>query len=353
MTRSSAYLDRCCAAIASTLVADGCGAPPPKSPAAAPASSAAAPAIIADVETPSAAKVEELVGRCSHAVAPKPDCAELKNKAIQVCNEHQANPCMETLIKFQASECDPKITTEMKDETVEYACSLGSWTSCAWLSARLFQSGDEEKRKRALEVAQQACVHGEAEGCVNLSSMVAWWNGRGSPRQEDLATAMAWSNKGCKLGSKSGCKDYALELLQRKQPSDVAEARKLLEELCAKHFEPACVTLAHEEERGAFGAPNVERATSLWRNACACGEMEGCHGIAHIFYDRSDKRSALAIIKHACANYSFEACWSLGKLYLDGTWVQRDRAQARQYFERACRENEWKSCEALKKMDSK
>jgi TPR repeat protein len=72
--------------------------------------------------------------------------------------------------------------------------------------------------------------------------------------------------------------------------------------------------------------------------------------MAHVFFERNDKSSALAITKHACEAGSYDACAALGKLFRDGAWVERDAKQARRYFERACRQNEQESCAALKKM---
>jgi hypothetical protein len=212
--------------------------------------------VVPDSEIPSLAWVEGLVGRCPHPVAPKAECSELKAKAIQVCNEHKANPCMETAIQFETKGCDPKITSDMAEGTMEYACGLGSWASCVWLSSSLFKSGDDVKRQKALEMAQKTCLHGEAEGCVNVASMLAWWYGHGNPRDSDLAQTMDWAKRGCDLGSKRGCNDYALGLIQRNQGSDKADARKLLDTQCTKGFESSCVTLGYEESIGAVVLPN-------------------------------------------------------------------------------------------------
>jgi hypothetical protein len=172
-----AHIVRCPSFIVLTLLAGGCGAPAQQT-------QVANPALTPDVGTPSAAKVADLVGRCPYQVAAKPDCSELKAKAIRVCNEHQANPGMETLIKFQGNGCDRKATAEMKDEAVEYACGLGSWVSCTWLSGRLFQSGNDEKRKRAIDLAQHG-VSARRGARLRQSirhDRVVEWSRRATPR---------------------------------------------------------------------------------------------------------------------------------------------------------------------------
>jgi TPR repeat protein len=175
------------------------------------------------------------------------ECFDLKNKAIQACNERKAHLCMETLIRFQANNCDPQLTTDMMIETMESACGLGSRISWVWLSGRLFQSGDAEKRKRALGIAAQACRQGEADGCANVARMLAWWNGAGKPTAESLSDVLEWGHEGCRLGGLSSCNDYAKGLPQRQQSSDVADAHKLLEDQCSKNSEPSCVRLGREE----------------------------------------------------------------------------------------------------------
>jgi TPR repeat protein len=259
---------------------------------------------------------------------------------------------METLIRFQANKCDPQLTTDMMVETMESACGLGSRISCVWLSSKLFQTGDEEKRKRALEIAAQVCRQGEAEGCANVARMLAWWNGAGKPTPESLSDVLDWGHEGCRLGGLSSCNDYAKGLLQRKQSSDVGDAQKLLEDQCSKKFEPSCVRLGREERLGTFGPPNRERAASLWRRACACGDMDGCLGVAIVYFEQNDAGAALAISKHACETVGYyEACSGLGKIYMQGKLVARDTKQARKYFERACHRNDGASCEALKTID--
>jgi TPR repeat protein len=344
MLAAFASLGRCYATIALSLVAGGCGSPTRQN-------AVASPVTIPDSETPSAARVKDLVGSCPHAVAPTSECSELRSKAIEACNDQWANLCVETLLEFKANQCDPQIFSAT-DATLEYACGIGSWTSCAWLSGRLFKSGDEITRKRAFEMAQRTCRNGEADGCVKVGRMLAWWTRGGEASPEELSRIMEWTNRACELGSLEGCHDYAIGLLRRKQPSDAPAAHKLLEDQCAKDFEPSCVILGREERQGTFGAPNLERATSLWRKTCACGEMEGCLGMTALFFEHNDMRAAFAMAKHACANDSYDACSWLGKIYLQGKWVGRDRAQAHRYFEMACRRADRESCEAVQKIDS-
>jgi TPR repeat protein len=234
---------------------------------------------------------------------------------------------------------------------MEYACGLGSWNACVWFSSSLFKSGVDSNRQKALELAKKTCIHGEAEGCVNVGSMLAWWYGRGKPKDVDLAAAMDWAKRGCDLGSVGGCNAYALGLIQRDQASDRAAARALLESQCAKGFEPSCVTLGHEQSVGTFGPPDPDRASSLWRRSCACGDTDGCINTASILFDRKEKKAAFALVRYACANGNYQACAGLAKTYLEGTVVSRDTAQARKYFEQACRLDDGESCAALKTVE--
>jgi TPR repeat protein len=292
--------------------------------------------------------VEDLVGRCPHLVTPRETCAHLREQAILFCDEQNTNPCMESLIRFEGNHCDPAVGTKKLNQALEYACANGSWTSCAWLSAGLSKSGDQASRERAWHLAKQACDNKNAEGCANAARIIAWWYGKGQPRDEDLALAMALVKQACDLGSSAACNDYALGLVQRHQPGDTDEAKGIFERQCRDGFEPSCVTLGVQEKAGAFGPVNIERARTLWRKACSCGNMDGCGNTAKILLNSGQKDAGLRLMEHACANDHYGTCADLGRIYSEGTLVPRDVSRARSYFKHACELDDWKACEALK-----
>jgi hypothetical protein len=96
MHKSFALAIGCVTIIEMSFGASGCGAPGRQTPEGRAPQLAEPP----DSEAPSLAWIQGLVGQCPHPVDPKPECSELKAKAIRVCNEHQANPCMEAAIQF-------------------------------------------------------------------------------------------------------------------------------------------------------------------------------------------------------------------------------------------------------------
>jgi hypothetical protein len=295
--------------------------------------------------------IEDLVGRCPHILGPKETCVHLKEQAILFCRERKANPCMETVAQFGALKCAPNSGPEMVVEILEYACGLDSWRACTWLATELWKKGDSASLKRSWDLDSKACSHKYAEACGDMARSMAWWNGKGLPQPADLKEALKWAKMACDLGDMKSCNDYAALLIQRNDPSDKADAKALLESQCASDFELSCASLGKAENTGVFGTPNLKRAKDLWRKACACGSPDGCASMAGRLFDDGDTNAAMRLADYACENRHPLSCVGLAKLYSEGRTVGRDMTRARQYFDRACRLNDWDSCEALKTLD--
>ena len=168
------------------------------------------------------------------------------------------------------------------------------------------------------------------------------------PREADIPEALKWGKRACDLGDMTSCNDYAILLIQRNDGSDRGAAKDLLERQCDAGFDASCATLGTKEHDGFFGQTNVNRSRELWRRACACGNMDGCARTANVLFDRGDKAAALILADYACQLDHFWSCTSLGTLYSEGKFVERDDVRARRYFDHACSQNDWRACDALK-----
>jgi len=170
------------------------------------------------------------------------------------------------------------------------------------------------------------CAEGDADACNERGLLESAGEGGAS------AQASAYFDAACEGGSRQGCINRAMGLLAV-EPPELAEAGRLLGEVCRSDFAPRCF---------AYGASRSSALArqALYRAACDGGHAPACNdlGAELIATATGDdaRAEALALMRRGCEGGERQGCSNLGFQILRGAAGAVPADAAWPWLERAC-----------------
>jgi TPR repeat protein len=241
----------------------------------------------------------------------------------RACDAGDAAGCFQAALKL-ASGSGAARSARQAHELFAKACSLGEQQACRrdpaeGCSEKLVRKDDAYANGEGCWFAR-ACATGDAAGCAKecdaghvescytLGQM--YWDGNGVEKSLDLAAAtwkracdgglalgcvhqgyatrphddrvIAVYERGCQLGSPSGCLDAGAQLWNQRKDYGAAVARWRL--ACDGGHPIACENLAALVHRDGVTAPkDLSKAAELFMAACDRGRAESCFELAALF----------------------------------------------------------------------
>lgn len=253
------------------------------------------------------------------------------------------------------------------------ACERGESTACYYY-ARLTDEGlasDSVQARRSADLYAEACGNADpvADACHRLGDAFAY--GLGRPTDSELA--VAYYERGCRLGSGSSCQKASVRYdertaagwtvsgLSRAQRS--ALAREYAERGCAFGSPNSCVTAgwhrgwSSESDLEEVGAAERESLRLLFTSACASGNTAGCNNLGVLFKNGWLKVPAAAdsarhYFQRACTGTGDDArhglgCENLGDMFASGRTGSANPDSARFYYAAGCELQHAGACREL------
>lgn len=188
------------------------------------------------------------------------------------------------------------------------------------------------------ELYSKGCTLGDSEACDGLAYMYQ----RPQPPGKDLDAALKFARLGCAQGGLRACTTEAI-LLRKTDPE---RSNMILTRLCTRsHGMYGCLALAEQEP---------ERAVELDERACTA-QLSNCFYLGKLYYDgkivAKDLEKALGYFETACdADFGAGCNWAgfLRDGHGDGV-VPKDRARAKELYEKACRLGVDQGCKLARK----
>lgn len=194
----------------------------------------------------------------------------------RACTLHEVQGC--SALGRMLTE-DPRVPREdgRARPLLEDACQKEEYAACAAL-AKLIDEGRGGLARdpgAAAKLYQRACDKGkqEAEACQRTAEayMKGLLPGGADPRED----ALAYYEKGCRLGYAAGC--YQQGLLLRELRKDTSRAALVLEQACADlNSAESCNQLGLWLKDGTAGKRDVRLMISLFSKACSMNLMQAC-----------------------------------------------------------------------------
>ncbi|MCE7893481.1 MAG: sel1 repeat family protein [Sorangiineae bacterium PRO1] len=151
----------------------------------------------------------------------------------------------------------------------------------------------------------------------------------------------------CDKGDLASCGyyGYALHYAYFGVAKDVARARALYEQACAKNVQYACSGLGIMYSRGEAGLPkDLDRDFALQDAACKAGEMRGCNNLAVRYEDRGEQEKAVELFERACSGGFAYSCANWGAKLKHGSGAPKNVAKALELFQKSCDAGQSKGC---------
>ena len=230
-------------------------------------------------------------------------------------------------------------------------CDEGGSESCNELGLmhERGRAGLAKDLLRAVEYYRRACDAGSAAACRNTG--LAYEKGRGVA--PDRRKALELYKAGCDLGSSASCLTHATRLMGKAaaNATDIAEAARLLDNVCARKKASACSLLAqmHLSGRGVEVAPT--RAAELYQRACDLGAGSACRELGLRLVGgiglQEDAARGLTLLERGCAAKDATACAEAGRIHHNG---KSDALKAVGFYRLACEGKHGPSCATLASM---
>lgn len=244
-------------------------------------------------------------------------------------------PWLAALTLVACSSAHPPSPSPSAPKSGGDACTGALAEACVERALQLSPAGDPRVVDEALRLFESACEANSARGCAALADAYASGSRRVSGPAPD---AVPPAQKACRLGEAKGCTTltglaFALARPKSGEP-DVPRAVTLYREACAGHDPEACLAMGRfSGDGGLEGLHDPERAAGYFTTACEGGLADGCAALAGATAAgrgvSKDLPAARALATKACEAGSAEGCGTLGVLL-------EDPAAALVAFERGC-----------------
>ncbi len=246
------------------------------------------------------------------------------------------------LLRRAGAIVETKLVPVMQEPFFERSCRDGIAEGCFRQARALWIRNQGNDRDRALDLYDNSCLAGSAEGCAEEGL-------RFFKEIPDRAKdAVAVLRRACDLESGAGCTHLAFlyatgsgKLVAR----DDRRAAPLYARACDLGDAPGCYNAGLMAEEGRGVARDISRAAARYEEACGMGSSTACTNLGFLAEHgrgvRKDPARAAALYKRGCDGTSCQrsnlnGCVNLGRAYRDGIGVEKDAARAAPIFQDAC-----------------
>lgn len=234
-------------------------------------------------------------------------------------------------------------------------------THAARLAGFAFQeglAGLPKNEAAAEEIFEADCNRGGADGCW----MLGYFRVADAPDQQ----VSDFYEQACKLGSAQGCTIYAFALAGLLEGSDksklnVDRAASLFSQACSAGHGDACAGLAVMHKDKIIYQPSESAASGLFAEACGLGSYVGCSEIIDVNATSGGLiiapevavhwRALIDILDSDCDASDAERCFNLGSIYGTGVklssgqyLLREDRVASSKLFLKACELGDMNGC---------
>lgn len=221
-------------------------------------------------------------------------------------------------------------------------CHDGIATACFRQARILWNRNRGNDRDRALDLYQNACVSGSAEGCAEEG--LRFFKDK-TDRAQQAVVAL---QRSCDLGSGTGCTHLAFLYATGKGSlvkKDDRRATPLYVKGCDLGDALGCYNAGLMSDEGRGVARDISRAAARYDEACEMGSSTGCTNLGFLYENgrgvKQDRARAAALYQRGCDGTSCQrsnlnGCVNIGRAYRDGMGVAKDAARAASVFEEAC-----------------
>ncbi len=242
-----------------------------------------------------------------------------------------------------ASSCATAPETEAPSAgkaRIEYACDEDAREECLKKAAAELEAGDRDAAGASFG---QACEYGVVEGCRRGAVLAV----EGEP---DFPRAEYLLRTGCTADDAESCGRLARLFAQPipdREP-DLAQALQFFARACKLGRASACTDAGLAFERGLGTPQDLTRAVVLLKQSCEGDFGPGCYHYGAFLRRHPDLPHAAAesanAFERGCTLESLDACASFGIALSQGAGVEVDEARARDLFAQGCEGNHIPSC---------
>jgi hypothetical protein len=241
---------------------------------------------------------------------------------------------------------EAEVTLEEAAPLYSLSCKTGDAAGCllqAW----------QEKGARAVELDEEACRLGLADGCAAAGK--AYLDGAGVDR--DTGRSLAIFERACILGSAAGCGSEAFQYATgRGVPQDDVKATELYVKSCDGGDAAGCYNVGLMTETGRGTAQDFSRAVAAYTEGCDGGSFLACTNLGFLVENGrgapADEARAAGFYRRACegdgcGDRDPKGCLNLGIFTLHGRGVREDSGRAQDLFRQACDGGDADACARL------
>lgn len=231
----------------------------------------------------------------------------LANLTEVACKQGEAEACAVEGTLYLGNHHFPRQDYPKAEELLAHACKAGNPLGCANLGGLYFDGlSVGHDANEAIQLTRIGCDGGDAFGCYKLGT--AYEKGLGSKRNVAEAARLYEKTgqivrKECENGKMQGC--YRLGVLHavghQGVAQDFAEAGRLWEQACQRHYAPACGQLGILYTNGPFEMRDAEKARRSFEEGCDGNNALSCRNLGVVSQnDSTDTREVCNIYKTAC-----------------------------------------------------
>ncbi len=208
--------------------------------------------------------------------------------------------------------------------------------------------GDHETARAPLLAV---CEGGDGFACFRLAELEQ--HGRGGP--VNLAGALQLYEDACNKGHAEGCARRAE--MAGEDADGLATAFEFSVKGCTGGLPQSCVIAARQVHTGSGVERDDTRATMLFQEACRLGDVDGCVGAGDLLValpraTPEDKARSFAAYNLACKRRHSEACLKLALAYYEGIGTPASAQAAQTHFARACEFGQQDGCRAAQQIEA-
>ena len=282
------------------------------------------------------------------------DAAETNPRNDAVCENRDLQTCFEH--GFSLFAANDQQMDRRASEIFEYTCELGLTAGCAELGLSLVTGrGVPANFERGQMLIDASCNAADGLACTYMALTITDMPEQ-DPASIDWPRAISYYERACALGEDNACFNLSgiyAGWFESPIDADMEASIILLEESCARQFEPSCEQLANQllEEPG---AENIDRALQLRSNLCDRGLASACHALGYTFLHgdgvAADAPRAVSLFSRACELGSAIGCTNLGWMHAESLLEGASDIEAARLYRLGCNGGYQEGCEMLSEL---
>ena len=280
-----------------------------------------------------------LVALCPPAAAETLPAPTQLGPLLQKCAAGSAASCYD-LGRLQRDSADNQIKDpQAAGRAFKTACDLKFMQACNDLGD-LYANGEgvEQYASVALYLYERACTAGNPQACYSVADWTS--DDAADAVRQRSAALFEWS---CNAGYLDACARSADDRLT-KSGAEVAGARALLEDICAKGNEQACLFLGHRLIWGNVLQKDVPAGIAAFKTGCTTGGGEACLQLGDVFQNGNDvpkdAEQAASAYRLSCQRQNLGGCEGFARAQYLGDGLASDKVAALAQFEALCAKDE-------------